>query len=388
VIQSISRRQAIKGGAALLGLAAFEFPRWMLPALGQGEEVVPWTDIPENFNPHPPTGAPSLDTRALQSSSFITPTEEFFAVQHYAQAQVDPAAYKLRVTGLVNKPMELTLDQLKSRPRLENIIGFECSGNTPVRLNTLLGNARWAGTSLNALIKDAGLQRTAREVVFFGADQGTEDIIHGGPSAKYDQTFARSLAVEDAEQPDIFIAWEMNGAPLSVAHGAPVRLIVPGWYGIANVKWLDHIHAQDSRFMGRFMARDYVTIMGTKEGDETIWNETSVGRMRVKSMVARLTRDGNSLTAGGFALTDGTPLRSVEVRLDEGPWQRAVMDRANTRYSWQLFTCRFSALASGAHTIVSRATDTNGTVQPEAADLALKKSRWENNGQFVRKFQT
>ncbi len=387
MIKSFSRRQAIKAGAALVGLAAFEFPRWMLPALAQAEEVVPWTDIPENFNPNPPTGARSLDTRTLQSSSFITPTEEFFAVQHYTQPQVDPATYKLRVTGLVNKPMELTLDQLKSRPRMETIIGFECSGNTPARLNTLAGNARWAGTSLNALIKDAGLQRTAREVVLFGADQGTEDIVHGGPSAKYDQTFARSLAVEDAAQPEIMIAWEMNGAPLAVAHGAPVRLIVPGWYGIANVKWLAHIHVQDTRFMGRFMARDYVTIMGTKEGDETIWNETSVGRMRVKSMVARLARDGDALTATGFALTDGTPLRSVEVRVDEGPWQRAVMDRANTRYSWQFFTCRLTGLASGAHTIVSRATDANGTMQPEAADLALKKSRWENNGQFVRKFQ-
>jgi hypothetical protein len=103
-------------------------------------------------------------------------------------------------------------------------------------------------------------------------------------------------------------------------------------------------------------------------------------------MVARLTRDGSKFLATGFALNDGTPLRSVEIRVDNGPWQPAAMDRQNTKYSWKLFTFEFPAPASGNHTIVSRATDVNGAVQPEEADLQSKKSRWENNGQFVRKF--
>ena len=385
--EQISRRQAIQGGAALVGLAALGVPKWMLPALAEGGEVVPWTDVPANFNPNPPTGSRTLDTRTIRESSFITPTEEFFAVQHYEQAQVDPATYKLRVTGLVNKPIELSLDELKRRRRMEQIIGFECSGNNPARLNTLVGNARWAGTSLSALLREAGLKPTAREVVFFAADKGTEEIVHGGPPQKYEQTFGRSLAVEDATKPEILIAWEMNGAPLPVSHGAPVRLIVPGWYGVANVKWLNHVHAQDTSFMGRFMARDYVTMTEKKVGDQTIWDETSVSRIRLKSMIASITRNGDKYTATGFVLGDGTPLRSVEVRVDNGQWQPASMDRANTQYSWKLFTYECAGLGAGDHTIVSRATDANGTVQPEEADLQSKKTRWENNAQFVRKFK-
>jgi DMSO/TMAO reductase YedYZ molybdopterin-dependent catalytic subunit len=369
-------------------MAALGVPEWTLPALAQSEEVVPWTDIPANFNPSPATGLRTLDTRTLQRSTFITPAEDFFAVQHYPVPPVDAATYKLRLGGLVNKPIELTLDELKRRPRMEQIVCFECSGNNPARLNMLTGNARWAGTSLNALLKDAGLKATAREVVFFGVDKSTEEIAHGAVQPQpYEQYFGRSLAVQDATQPEVMIVWEMNGAPLPAKNGGPVRLIVPGWYGIANVKWLDRIHVQDARFMGRFMARDYVQLMQTQAGGEVIWNETSVSRIRLKTMVARLTRNGSRYTATGYALNDGTPLRSVEVRVDGGPWQPVVMDRGNTRYSWKLFTYEWTGVAPGDHTIVSRATDVNGTVQPEPADIASKKTRWENNAQFTRKFK-
>jgi DMSO/TMAO reductase YedYZ molybdopterin-dependent catalytic subunit len=385
--KKISRRTAIQGGAALAGLAALGFPAWLSPALAQSEKVIPWTDIPDGFDPAPATGPHSLDTRTFQKSSFITPVDDFFSVQHYGPTQVDPTTYKLRLTGLVDKPMELTLQELQRRPRTELIAGFECSGNNPARLNTLAGNARWAGTSLAALLKGAGLKSTAREVVFFGADHGTEDIVHGaGQPQKYEQNFARSLALEDAMNPDILLVWEMNGAPLPPKNGGPVRLLVPGWYGVCNAKWLNHLQIQDTRFMGRFMARDYVTLMEKKDGDQTIWEETSVSRIQLKSMVARLTRDSSKFLATGFALNDGTALRSVEIRVDNGPWQPAAMDRQNTKYSWKLFTFEFPAPASGNHTIVSRATDVNGAVQPEEADLQSKKSRWENNGQFVRKF--
>ncbi len=386
--RQISRRTVIRGGAVLAGIAALGIPEWMLPALAQSEEVVPWTDIPANFNPSPATGLRTLDTRTIQRSTFITPAEDFFAVQHYPVPPVDSATYKLRMSGLVNKPLEFTLDELKRWPRMEQIACFECSGNNPARLNMLTGNARWAGTSLNALLKDAGLKATAREVVFFGIDKSTEEIAHGAVQPQpYEQHFGRSLAVQDATQPEVMIAWEMNGAPLPAKNGGPVRLIVPGWYGIANVKWMDRIHVQDARFMGRFMARDYVQLMQTKMGEEVVWNETSVSRIRLKTMVARLTRNGGRYTATGYALNDGTPLRSVEVRVDGGPWQPVVMDRGNTRYSWKLFTYEWTGVAAGDHTIVSRATDVNGTVQPEEADLASKKTRWENNAQFTRKFK-
>jgi len=387
MINKISRRAAIQGGAALAGLAALGFPAWAAsPA--NGEEVIPWTDVPQGFDPAGGTGPHSLDTRTLQKSSFITPTDDFFAVQHYGPTQVDPATYKLRVSGLVNKEMELTLDQIKRRPHTEVIAGFECSGNNPGRLNTLAGNARWTGTSLAALLKEAGLKSTAREVVYFGADHGTEEITHGGaPVEKFEQNFARSLAVDDAVNPDVLLVWEMNGEPLPAKNGGPVRMLVPGWYGVCNAKWMNHIQVQDRRFMGRFMARDYVTLIERKDGDQTIWEETSVSRIQLKSMVARLARDGGNVVATGFALNDGTPLRSVELRVDNGPWQAATLDRQNTKYSWKFFSFQFPAPAPGDHTIVSRVTDVNGAVQPEETDLQTKKSRWENNAQFVRKFK-
>jgi hypothetical protein len=139
--------------------------------------------------------------------------------------------------------------------------------------------------------------------------------------------------------------------------------------------------------MNRFMARDYVTMTETKVGDQTIWKETSVSRIRPKSMVARLTRSGNKFTAVGLVLNDGTPLKSVEVRVDNGPWQATTLERNSTPYSWKLFSFEWTGLAAGDHTIVSRVTDANGVTQPEEAEMQAKKTRWENNGQFVRKFR-
>lgn len=378
----ISRRELLKGGAALACTAAAT--RWPLvfPVLQPGEEVIPWTDVPANFNPQR-----ALDTRALQKSTFITPTEDFYLVQHYGQPTVDPVSYRLRVTGLVKKPLELSLDELMRRPRVEQVVGFECGGNSNTNLNRLAGNARWAGTRLTTLLREAGVQPNAKEIVFFGVDKGNETVTHGRPGPQeVEQHFGRSLIPDDAMRPEVLVVWEMNGAPLPPNHGAPVRLIVPGWYGVANVKWLNHIHVQDSRYAGRFMARDYVTLVGEKVGDQLIWNEKSVARIRVKSMIARLTRVGNRYTALGFVLAGALPLKSVEVRVDSGPWQRATLDPMNSTYSWQFFTYQWNGLTPGEHTIVSRATDANGIVQPEPSDLELKRTMWENNGQFVRKF--
>jgi DMSO/TMAO reductase YedYZ molybdopterin-dependent catalytic subunit len=277
------------------------------------------------------------------------------------------------------------LTEIKIRPRSEHVAGFECSGNNNARGNPLVGNARWAGVSLAGLLKDLGLKPSAREVVFFGADKATEEVSHGGATNKVEQRFARSLSLEDATRPEVLLAYEMNGAPLSQFQGAPLRLIVPGWYGVANVKWLEHIHVQDRRFMGKFMAREYVTLRGHQSGEYTVWNETSVSRIQLKSMIARVTRTGRSCKILGFALTDGTPLKAIEVSIDGGPWKDAVLDKNNTPFSWKLFTYRWEGATPGEHTLVSRAIDLNGNIQPTEDELALKKTRWENNGQYVRK---
>ncbi len=369
---AVTRREALQG---LLAAGVALSADW--PALAQGEVVVPFTDLPAPARGRVP---PTLET-------FITPNDAFYNVQHYPlPAPVDPAAYRLRVSGLVERPIELTLADLKKRARLEQVVGFECGGNSNARGNPLMGNAKWAGTNVAAILKECRPRPNAREAVFFSLDEGEEEIVHGGAPVKVKQNFARGLAMEDALRGEVMLAWEMNGVDLPHERGAPVRLIVPGWYGVANVKWLNQIHVQDSRFVGRFMGRDYVTLRGEEIGAQMRWNETSVSRIRLKSAIARLTRTGASFKAYGFALTDGTPLKTIEVKVDYGPWNPAVMDKRNTMYSWKLFSYEWSGLAPGDHTVVSRATDTRGDVQPTEADLESKKTRWENNGQFVRKF--
>lgn len=371
---TLSRREVLQNLVAAGVVLGVDWP-----ALAQGEEVIPFIDLP-------PAGANARVPPSLQN--FFTPNDEFFAVQHYpVPPPMDPAAYKLRITGLVDRPMELSLAEIKKRARLEHVVGFECSGNNNPRGNPLIGNARWAGTSVTALLKDCGVKVPAREVVFWSFDKGPEEIVHGGAPQKVEQSFARSLSVEDATRPEVMLAYDMNDAPLPHSHGAPVRLVVPGWYGVANVKWLDHIHVQDARFMGRFMSRDYVTLQEQTLGGETVWNETSVSRIRLKSAIGRVTRFGTTFKALGFALTDGTALKTIEVSVDNGPWKPAVLDKRNTPYSWKLFTFEWAGLQPGEHTVVSRAIDTRGTIQPKEDELPPKRTRWENNGQFVRKIK-
>jgi DMSO/TMAO reductase YedYZ molybdopterin-dependent catalytic subunit len=368
----VTRRDVLNGLLAAGVAAGFDWP-----LLAQGEQVVPFTDLPAPQRGRVP---PTLET-------FFTANEAFYNVQHYpTPPPVDPAAFRLRVSGLVERPIELTLGDVKKRARLDQAVGFECGGNNNARGNPLMGNAQWVGTSVAALLKECRPRATAREVVFFSLDEGEEEIIHGGAPVKVKQNFARALALEDALRPEVMLAWGMNGVDLPHDRGFPLRMIVPGWYGVANVKWLTQIHLQDTRFVGRFMGRDYVTLRGEDIGGQTRWNETWVSRIRLKSAIARLTRNGSAFKAYGFALTDGTPLKSIEVKVDDGPWKPAVMDKRNTTWSWKLFSFEWSGVTPGEHTVVSRATDATGLVQPTEAELAEKKTRWENNGQFVRKF--
>ena len=378
---TLARRELLRGGVALAGLAVLGVPRWAAPALAQGEEVVPFADVPESFSPGiTPRGTYISDTREIRS--FLTPNSEFFVVQHYGQPEpVEPTAYRLRISGLVESPMEFTLDDLKALERVELVTGFECSGNSKRMLHGLVGNARWGGVKLADVLRAAGVRPDGREVVFFGRDSGTETIRR----TEVEQRFARSLSLDDALNLNVMLAFEMNGEPLPYAHGAPVRLIVPGWYGVAQVKWLEEIRLQDTRFMGRFMARDYVTLRGYEDGDTTRWLETSVGPQRLKSVIVRVTRTGDRYKILGFALCDGTALESIEVRIDGGAWHRAEIDPESSKYSWTLFTYDWPGASPGEHTLVSRVTDVDGRVQPLEEDLEPKPTYWENNGLHPRK---
>ena len=375
------RRDVLKGGIALGGLAATAgMPFWSRIALAQGEELVPFTDVPERFAAPPvvPGGIHFLDTRDIES--FYTPVGDFYIVQHYNQPEIAEEDYRLRITGMVDRPMEFTLAALRDRARMEIDAGFECGGNRAEIFHGLIGNARWAGVSLRELLLEAGIQEPGLEVVFYGADAGTESI----REQRVEQNFGRSMHRDDALLPEVMLAWEMNGEPLNLYHGAPVRLIVPGWYGISNVKWLTQIHVQDRRYMGRFMARDYVTLSRRDIGGVERWEERSVTRMRLKSSIVRVTRNADGHEILGFVLNDGTPLSSVEIRIDDGPWQPAAIDSESTQYSWKLFRYAWQGAEPGEHTIVSRVTDVTGQVQATTDQIPEKPTRWENYAQFPR----
>jgi DMSO/TMAO reductase YedYZ molybdopterin-dependent catalytic subunit len=163
--------------------------------------------------------------------------------------------------------------------------------------------------------------------------------------------------------------------------------MVPGWYGVANVKWLSQIHIQEDAYLGKYQARWYRTVRGEMIDGEMKYMETAVTHMNLKSFVARVTKAGNAHKVLGVILGDGTPIKSVEVKIDEGPWQPATLDAATTKdkYSWKLFTYTWNGATPGPHTITSRVTDINGKVQPTAAENESKKSFLEENSQFARK---
>jgi DMSO/TMAO reductase YedYZ molybdopterin-dependent catalytic subunit len=378
---SLLRRDFLRGGLAAGGLAATAgMPFWSKLALAQDEVLVPFTDVPDGFTAPPvtPGAIHFLDTRYIET--FYTPVDDFYIIQHYNQPEIPDDSYRLRITGMVEQPIELTLADLKGREKVEIDAGFECGGNSPNLFQGLIGNARWGGVRLQDLLTDAGVQDGGIEVVFYGADKGVEKV----RDLDVEQHFGRSMHIDDALRPEVLVAYEMNGEPLNLYHGAPVRLIVPGWYGVANVKWLEQIHVQDRRYMGRFMARDYVTLSRRDVGGVERWEERSVTRMQLKSSIIRVTKRNDEHIVTGFVLNDGTPLRSVEVKIDDGPWQPAEIDPQSTQFSWKLFRYVWTDAAPGEHTVVSRVTDVNGQVQATADQLPEKPTRWENYAQFPR----
>tara|TARA_A100001011_G_scaffold396081_1_gene492994 strand:+ start:302 stop:1453 length:1152 start_codon:yes stop_codon:yes gene_type:complete len=376
--EDTSRRKVLKGGMMAAGAAAA--PSFILPALAQGERLVPFTDVPESFQipPQQPNSTYWQDTREI--SEFVTDNEDFYLVQHYGQPEVDNDAWRLRVTGMVDNELEFSLSDLMNGNTVEQQVGFECGGNSQRLFHGLIGNANWRGVSLRDILQRAGIQDGAKEVVFFGTDVATEEI----RGREVDKAFARGLSIPDAMREENMLAFEMNGEPLPHYHGKPLRLIVPGWYGVANVKWLTQIHVQNTRYMGRFMGRDYVTLKKENVGGVERWVENSVTTMNLKSSIVRVTEMGGRYSIQGFVLNDGTPLRSVEIKIDDGPWQSAEMNPNNTQYSWKLFSLNWTNPTPGDHTLVSRVTDINGNVQATPAELPEKVSYWEDFGQFTR----
>jgi DMSO/TMAO reductase YedYZ molybdopterin-dependent catalytic subunit len=379
----VTRREILKGSLAAAGLSVFGIPEWALPVLAQGQTLMPFTDVPDNVQTVTGADRRIIDIRKIDGP--FTPKDQFFTTQHYGHPVVDPATFRLKVSGLVERPKSFSLDDLRRMRGAELIAGFECSGNRRP-LQGLSGNGRWTGVPLRAVLDQADVKPQAREFVFFGADHGEEEVEFRTNKYKVEQQFGRSLSRDKAMSREPFLAYELNGEPLTRHQGSPLRLLVPGWYGVANVKWLSEIHVQEEQYLGKFQARWYRTLRGETINGEMKWTEAAVTHMQLKSFIARVTREGSGYKALGIVLNDGTPLKSVEVRVDDGPWQPATMNpETSAKYSWKLFTYAWSGTTAGEHTIVSRVTDVTGKVQPTTEELETKKTFLEDNSQFPRK---
>jgi DMSO/TMAO reductase YedYZ molybdopterin-dependent catalytic subunit len=377
----VTRREMIKSSVAVAALAFAQYPLSLFggPAAEEGGVLIPFLDAQ-------PGGR--KQTRWHELTNWHTKSEDLYVVSHYKVPTLKAEDHVLEISGLVRKPKKLTLADLKARKRKTITATLECGGNgLGVGFMGAIGNMKWTGTPLADLLDDCAPLKRGIEAVFFGADEQTEKI----REKDYPQNFARSLHINDAMRDDLLLCYEMNGEPLTKEHGFPLRLVVPGWFGISWVKWLNRIEVLDRRYMSKYMATEYVTLRGEERGDKTIWRLTSVGPMDVKSIIARAVKlKEGTVRLTGAAWGDGTPIKTVEVKIDDGPWQPAKIDRSpRDKYTWRFFSLDWKKPVVGEYKVVSRAIDEEGRIQPSADDpeIKLKKTYWEANQQWPRKIR-
>jgi DMSO/TMAO reductase YedYZ molybdopterin-dependent catalytic subunit len=298
----------------------------------------------------------------------ITPAGAFYRRSNFTVPGIDVRAWALQVAGLVERPLSLSMEALRGMPRHQVALTLECAGNGRAALDPPAPGVRWGlgavstavfgGTRLADVLRAAGVGAGAVEVLFTGADRGPVDAESG------EHPFARSLPLAAALDDDVLLAWEMNGEPLPPEHGHPLRLVVPGWYGVASVKWLAEVRLLAEPFRGHFQAEKYVYLReaGTPDG-------TPATRMRVRAVLAS-PHDGDVVAAGvevelrGAAWSGEGEVTRVEVSFDGGAaWRDAELGEAPSPHAARPWRTRWTP-AAGSHEIVARATDAAGKTQP------------------------
>ena len=309
------------------------------------------------------------ETPLTEVSSWVTPNKWFFVRSHYETPTIDIANWRLTIQGCVERPTEVSWQQIDSMPKRSIFATMECAGNGRSFLKAqvegvqwtagAVGHAEWSGVPLRQVLERAGLNPNVREIVFYGADSGVE---HGGDPPQH---FARSLPLDKALHPDTLLATRMNGELLETSHGYPLRLIVPGWYGVASVKWLTRVDASAEPFRGYYQTVKYTVQRRTGGG----MRSDIVGPMPVKSEVLRPV-EGDVLGVGGnrifgMAWAGEHAVAAVEVSVDGGmSWQRAELQGIRAPYSWTAGEYLWEPAGPGNYTIMSRAVSASGEVQP------------------------
>jgi len=304
----------------------------------------------------------------------VTPIGLHYLLIHYDIPDLDPDAFALTVDGAVTTPLRLTVADLRARPRVTTRVTMECAGNgrawfspRPVSqpwLTDAVGTADWTGTPLGPLLREAGLAGDAVDVVFTGADHGVERGI--------EQDYQRSLTVDQALADEVLLAYEMNGAPLPSQHGFPLRLVVPGWYGMAHVKWLTTITVATTAFTGFQQATAYVMRQRPDEAGTPITRIAPRAQLIPPGfpdfMSRRRAMRPGPCRLSGRAWSGHAPIVAVDVTTDGGAtWRPATVDGTadQPRWAWRRFDCDWDA-KPGSHRLAARATDADGNIQPLA----------------------
>jgi DMSO/TMAO reductase YedYZ molybdopterin-dependent catalytic subunit len=301
----------------------------------------------------------------------VTPTGLHYTLVHYDIPAVDPASWRLALDGALRRPLTLTLGELQRRPERTVRVTLECAGDGRALLSPrplsqpwltgAVGTADWTGTALQPLLEEAGLDNGVVELLFTGLDRGIE----GG----VEQDYQRSLPLAEALHADALLAWAMNGQPLEPQHGAPLRLIIPGWYGMAHVKWLRSISALTEPFTGYQNASAYRYSQSRAEAGE------SVTLMRVRSLMVPpgipdfLTRmrvvARGPVALTGRAWSGRAAITRVEVSTDGGDsWAPTELRPPSHPHAWQAWHYAWDASTPGVYELLCRAEDATGAVQP------------------------
>ena len=320
------------------------------------------------------TAAPENSETPIESlRSWVTPNRLFFVRNHFAVPALDLEQWRLRVEGCVEQPLTWAWDELTALPERTVFATVECAGNGRSFLRPevhgvqwgagAIGHAEWTGVPLRSVLERARLKPGAVEVLCEGWDSGSESD-HPEPMA-----FARSLPLAKALHPDTLLAFRMNGEPLEPSHGFPVRLFVPGWYGVASVKWLGRIEVLDRPFRGYFQSVKYTVRRARPGGPETV----AVGPMSVKSEVLRPHADAvlglGTNRVFGVAWAGEEAVAAVEVSTDGGrTWARAELLGPQAPYSWTLWEYLWEAAEPGDRVLLARAVSQGGQVQPAEHD--------------------
>jgi DMSO/TMAO reductase YedYZ molybdopterin-dependent catalytic subunit len=310
--------------------------------------------------------------------AFITPSDRFFVRNHFSIPRIDVKTWRLKIEGEVERPFELTYDQVREMEPRSISVTMECAGNGRAFLTPsvsgaqwergAVSNAEWTGVLLAEVLRRAGLKNSVREVIFEGADRG-EIKEPSGPAGE--SHYARSLPLKKANE-DVLLAFKMNGEELTPAHGAPLRLIVPGWYGMASVKWLTRIIASAHPFHGYYQTMDYAYW----ERGPSARTLVPVTEMQVKAQIARpgfadAVRAGETYHVRGAAWTSGAEITKVEISTDGGEtWHHTRLLGESTRNAWRLWEYDWKVPEKpGKATLMARATDSEGRTQPTERDL-------------------